>query len=118
LNKELVESLEKKLANLVLPRDHNTDAFGRKEQWASNLQARRAASLVSFFNFRRAGKTRMQASQLAAVALGRAAAWGGRNIRKWAEEYKQHRFLPESRRGEFISLALTNTKRTLTQPQT
>ncbi|KAK4690230.1 hypothetical protein P7C70_g9643, partial [Phenoliferia sp. Uapishka_3] len=71
-----VASLEKLLRTRVLPTPPGEIKHGRREEWESNLQARRVSSLSAFYNFRLAGCGKIQASKKASQSLGRSAGWG------------------------------------------
>ncbi|KAN0087026.1 hypothetical protein V8E54_000714 [Elaphomyces granulatus] len=73
------------LEKRTIPKDHRVEKTGRQQEWESALQFRRATSLVVFYNLMIHGsKSRIEASGLAAVALGSSKAryHGGRSIRK------------------------------------
>lgn len=94
------KALQKMLENKVMPKDHKMGKTGRKQEWESALQSRRATSLVVFYNLMvHDNKSRIEASGLAAVALGKARSHGGRSIRKWARVFEETQELPSSQRG-------------------
>ena len=94
------KTLQKMLENKVIPRDHKAEKTGRKQEWESALQFRRATSLVVFYNLMiYSSKSRIEASKLAAVAQGKAQCHGGRSIRKWARVFEETKELPSSQRG-------------------
>jgi hypothetical protein len=94
------KALQKMLEKKVLPMDHKVEKTGRKQEWESALQFRRATSLVVFYNLMIHGsKSRIEASGLAALSLGKAQYHGGRSIRKWARIFEETGELPSSQRG-------------------
>ena len=94
------KTLQKMLEKKVIPKDHKVEKTGRKQECESALQFRRATSLVVFYNLMIHGsKSRIEASGLAAVALGKARYHGGRSIRKWARVFEETGGLPSSQRG-------------------
>jgi hypothetical protein len=100
LYKSYSKTLQKMLEQKVIPRDHKVGKPGRKQEWESALQFRRATSLVIFYNLMiHSSKTRVEASKLAAVAQGKAQYHGGRSIRKWARVFEETKELPSSQRG-------------------
>jgi hypothetical protein len=100
LYKSYAKALQKMLEKKVLPNDHKVVKTGRKQEWESALQFRRATSLVVFYNLMIHGnKSRIEASGLAALSLGRAQYHGGRSIRKWARIFEETGELPSSQRG-------------------
>ena len=100
LYKGHAKTLQKMLEKKVLPMDHKVEKTGRKQEWESALQFRRATSLVVFYNLMVHGrKPRIEASGLAALSLGKAQYNGGRSIRKWARAFEETGELPSSNRG-------------------
>jgi len=94
------KALQKMLEKKALPMDHKVGKTGRKQEWESALQFRRATSLVVFYNLMIHGsKPRIEASGLAALSLGKAQYHGGRSIRKWTRIFEETGELPSSQRG-------------------
>jgi len=94
------KALQKMLEKKVMSKDHGVGKTGRKQEWESALQFRRATSLIVFYNLMvHDSKSRIEASGLAAVALGKARSHGGRSIRKWARVFEKTGELPSSQRG-------------------
>jgi hypothetical protein len=63
---------------------------GRKQEWESALQFRRATSLVMFYNLMiQSSESRIEASKLPAMAQGQAQYYGGRSIQTWATIFEE-----------------------------
>jgi len=72
---------------------------------SNGLQARRACAIHSYLHMLSTnGRKRIDMSERAAEAQGFAAKWGGRQVRRWGDDWLNRRELPVSRRGKHIKI--------------
>lgn len=74
----------------------------RKTKWvsgANGLQIRRTRAIEYYFRLKENGRSTEDAGERAAESQGFAPKWSGRQVRRWAKVWVEHRELPQSEKG-------------------